>query len=191
MSSPSRLKGVSDMKIVGIIGKFNTGKDTVADVCQKQGYVRHAFADPVKEIVHSLFGIPRSVLWGDSEMRTGEVRKMLQGLGTDYARSIRPAVWVDKMREQLKRSEEQQAYGVVIPDVRFVNEAELLNGLGATLIYITRPLSGSHETTGANEHLSETENILIPGLWITHTISNDRSLCDLQVKVQSILGGIE
>jgi hypothetical protein len=179
------------MKIVGIIGKLNTGKDTVAEVCQKQGYVRHSFADPVKEIVHEMFNVPRNILWGDSSKRTGEVRRMLQGLGTDYARSIRPNIWVSKMQEQLRKCEEQNCYGVVIPDVRFLNEAEMLHERGATLIYLTRPLSGSHETDDANYHLSETENILIPREWITHTITNNRSLCDLQNTVQRIIGGIE
>ncbi len=175
------------MQIIGIMGKLNSGKDTIAQTYVDRGYIRCGFGDPIKEIVHDLFDIPREILWGSSAERTGEVRRMLQGLGTDFARSFRPNVWVDKMRGQITTCGLMGDHGMVIPDVRFINEAELLHSLDATIIRIKRPLSGSHETHEANTHLSETENTLIPLHWITHTIVNNGSLEDLQQKVNEIL----
>ncbi len=175
------------MKIIGIMGKLNSGKDTIAQAYVDRGYIRLGFGDPIKEIVHDLFDIPREILWGSSKERTGEVRRMLQGLGTDFARSFRPNVWVDKMKGQITTCDLMGDHGVVIPDVRFINEAELLHAMDATIIQIKRPLSGSHETHEANTHLSETENTLIPLHWITHTIINDGSLEDLQQKINMVV----
>jgi len=177
------------MKIVGIIGKLNSGKDAVARVYIQQGYIRRAFADPVKEIVHELFGVPRDALWGDSEARTETIRNMLQGLGTDYARGINPNVWVNKMCDALDACHRAYQEYVVIPDVRFLNEAEMLYRRGATLIRVTRPANGSHTTEAINQHQSETQNALIPAELVTHTIVNDGSLADLHHKVKLITGG--
>jgi len=179
------------MQILGIIGKLNTGKSAIADVCQKYGYVQRSFADPLKEIVHQLFNVPRDVLWGSSEKRTGKVRQMLQELGTDYARKIDPDVWVNQMKSQLKRCRDLKYHGVVIPDARFLNEARLLRAEGATIIRVTRPNSGVHETARAQQHRSERESELIPAQWITHEIVNDGSLQDLQEKIKTILGDME
>ena len=177
------------MHVVGIIGKLNAGKDTIAASYQKRGYVRKAFADPIKEIVHQLFKVPREILWGSSKARTGDVRKMLQGLGTDYARNIDPDVWVKQMRNQLQRCRVLKHHGVVIPDVRFLNEAKMLRKEEhATLIHVIRPHSDKHETKSATKHQSETESTLIPHSWVTHTIINDGSLADLENAVQDILG---
>ena len=179
---------MSKFNVVGIIGKLNSGKNTIAKPLTQLGYEERAFADPMKEIVRDLFDIPSEVLWGPSENRTGEVRRMLQVLGTDYARQFRPNVWVDKMAKVLNEDEQTGVRGVVIPDVRFINEASMLHDRGAILVRITRPASGRHEGATATEHLSETENVMIPLQWIDHTVVNDGSLEDLRAKVTAFIG---
>lgn len=178
------------MHVIGIIGKINTGKDTAASICKKNGYVRKAFADPIKEIVHELFDVPREVLWGDSQCRTEKVRKMLQLLGTDYARAIDPDVWVKKMKKQLQRCRDLRYHGVVIPDVRFVNEAEMLKEENATLLRIVRPKKQHNRAPEVNCHISEKENLLIPEKWITHTIINNGTVEDLECSVMMFLQGV-
>lgn len=51
------------MKVVAISAWKNSGKDTAADYLVKnQGFVRVAFADPLKDMVASNYNIPRSSL---------------------------------------------------------------------------------------------------------------------------------
>ncbi len=177
----------SNFKVIGIIGKLNSGKDTVAGVFESRGYDRRAFADPLKLFIHELFDIPREVLWGPSENRTGEVRQMLQQLGTDYARKFRPNIWVDKTAEAIELSRRSGSVGVVIPDVRFLNESAMLYHKDAILIRVVRPSSGAHESDNANAHASEMESNDIPEEWITDTIHNDGTLEDLHARVKVLL----
>ena len=169
----------NSFRLVGIVGKFNSGKDTIAKALEAKGYDRRAFADPLKLFVHELFGIPREILWGPSENRTGEVRQMLQQLGTDYARKFRPNIWVDKTAEAIELSRRSDSVGVIVPDVRFLNEGEMMRNKDAILIRVVRSSSGAHESDAANAHASETESDLIPEEWITCTVYNNGTLEEL------------
>ncbi len=177
----------NSFQVVGIVGRLNSGKGTASQVFIDEGYDDRAFADPLKRILHELFDIPKGVLWGPSENRTGEVRQMLQELGTDFARKFRPDVWIDKMRETIKRSHRQGAPGIVITDVRFINEVEMLREFDATIIHIERPSSGAHETQKANDHPSESESAKIPRGWVTHRILNDGTLAQLRESIRELL----
>lgn len=170
--------------VVGIIGKLNSGKNTVATVFQKEGFMPYAFADPIKEIIHDLFEIPREVLWGPSEERTGEVRRMLQLLGTEFGRAFRPDVWVNKLTERILGRNDDR---IIITDVRFPNEARrIVNYFGGSLIKVERPTSGHHETDIANFHTSETsaEDINEP---IDYFINNDGTLEELETAAENIV----
>lgn len=177
-------------QIIGIIGHHNSGKDTLANSLIERGFNRRAFADPLKLFIHELFNIPREILWGPSQNKTGEVRQMLQELGTDYARKFRPNIWVDKTKEAIDIARRQDACGVVVPDVRFVNEAEMLHEQGAILIQIVRPHCTDHETINVNTHASETEHKTIPQQWISHVLHNDGTLEEFNQKVRHLLGEI-
>lgn len=56
--------------IVGLLGQAGSGKDTVADFMVKHhGFVKVAFADPLKRICQDVFGFTDEQLWGPSEKR--------------------------------------------------------------------------------------------------------------------------
>lgn len=56
--------------IVGLCGAAGSGKDTVADFMVKNhGFVKIAFADPLKRICKEVFDFSDEQLWGPSEMR--------------------------------------------------------------------------------------------------------------------------
>lgn len=44
------------MHIIGIYGKQNTGKSTVAEYLKTKGYIQFAFADIIKEIISIMTG---------------------------------------------------------------------------------------------------------------------------------------
>ncbi len=55
---------------LGLLGQAGSGKDLVADyLCEKQGFVKIAFADPMKRFVKKAFGLTLEQLWGGSEER--------------------------------------------------------------------------------------------------------------------------
>jgi hypothetical protein len=79
------------------------------------------------------------------------VRRFLQELGTGV-RDIDPNFWInawaDKAASYLRN--------IVVPDVRFLNEAEYLRENGALLIRIGRP-----GLDNGDRHISETEHLSI------------------------------
>jgi hypothetical protein len=60
--------------VLGLFGPAGSGKDLVADwFVEKQGYVKVAFADPMKRFVLRTFpGMTFEQLWGPSELRNQE-----------------------------------------------------------------------------------------------------------------------
>ena len=131
-----------DGTIIGLMGAKRSGKDTVADyLVNAYGFVRVAFADPLKELALDLDPFIEEPLgWARlSELVKPEgsvrdrfepvkdypdVRRLLQRLGV-AVRELDEDFWVDAAFEtisQLWDSREEPIPGFVIPDVRFPNE---------------------------------------------------------------------
>jgi hypothetical protein len=56
--------------IIGILGFAQTGKDTVSDLLADMGFIRIAFADPLKRIVRTMFSFTYEQMWGTDEQKT-------------------------------------------------------------------------------------------------------------------------
>jgi hypothetical protein len=179
-----------NFKVVAIAGKLNSGKGVVGDAFTDLGFARRSFADPIKMTIHEMFDIPKEQLWGPSENRTGEIRQMLQHLGTEFGRHFRPDVWVDKMRKEIMVCRSKDYPGIVIPDLRFVNEAKMLREHKGIIVNVFRPDSGDHEVESAVTHRSETEIDEIPSEWITTWIQNGGTLEELQGTIAHVIAGI-
>ena len=76
-------------------------------------------------------------------------RQILQLWGTEYRRRQDPDYWVKRLEEKL-----QGLKKVVIDDVRFPNEVEMIHRLGGRVIRIDRP--GPDESTHASEIILDT-----------------------------------
>lgn len=189
------------MKLIGLVGKLNSGKSTAARLLTKWGFISFSCADPLKFALQDIFDIPSAVLWGPSEMRTGEVRQMLQELGTDFSRKFRPNIWVEKLAGRIQswhflKTDPYAMYdddacraatGIIVPDVRFPNEADMVKELGGTLIKIVRDPAMTNENTEALTHESETSVDLISESEFTHLIVNNGSLIDLEESINNIV----
>ena len=101
-------------------------------------------------------------------------RQLLQLWGTEYRRRQDPDYWVKRLEAKLDGLER-----VVIDDVRFPNEVEMVQRLGGRVIRIDRP--GPAEST----HASEIELDSFDG-W-DDVIVNDGTLRELDEKVRGVI----
>jgi hypothetical protein len=63
------------MNIYGICGLAGSGKDSVADALEKQGFQKVALADPMKRFCAEVFDWGPKLLWGPSELRSTEDKR--------------------------------------------------------------------------------------------------------------------
>jgi hypothetical protein len=134
-----------------------SGKTTVATFLQHQGYERVPFADPLKAMVAQFLqglGYRQDEAQRLVHIDKGAtipllgvtVRHLLQTLGTEWGRTcIAPDVWLKCWAAEAIRHPL-----VVVDDVRFPNEAQLLKDMGGELWLIERP-----GLTDASGHASE------------------------------------
>lgn len=158
---------------VGIIGRRRVGKDTAANyLVRNHSYARVGFADPVKEAAlainpyvvshHPLTGGPGRLHhivddygWEEAKDLVPEVRRLLQRIGDEAGRQIHGEnTWI---RQAMAKVTSHRLVGrpVVIPDVRYPNEAIALREAGFTLVKITRP--GVNRDSATDSHASEVE----------------------------------
>ena len=149
------------MKLIGITGKARSGKDTAARVLiEQRGLINYSFADPMKEGVKVMFGLTEEHVNGElKEQVIPEIgvspRRILQTLGTEWGRDIiRSDLWVllaQQKWEAIKAATEGTFHGgMIVPDVRFEDEAAFIRDNGGLLIHIER--KAAQEIEG---HVSE------------------------------------
>lgn len=134
------------MNLIGLTGLPRSGKDTVAArLVGRHGYTRFAFADPLKEAAARLLGRPLWQMKGehgfDREAELPEwgfsTRWFLQVFGTECLRDqVRPDFWVQHMRNKIKLRPHAR---VVVTDVRFENEVDLIHEFGGLVARVERP----------------------------------------------------
>ena len=140
--------------IIGICGLIGSGKGTVADtLVQDYGYTKISFADKLKDGVAEVFGWNRQMLEGDTDesrkwreqqdsfwsKETGTditPRLVIQLFGTDCMRNgFYDGIWVSLVKQKLQQNPH---INFVIPDVRFENEATMIQGLGGKIWRVRR-----------------------------------------------------
>jgi hypothetical protein len=131
-------------RIIGLTGPAGAGKDLAASMVP--GSCRVAFADPIYQGLSTMLGIPEAELRDRSAKERPIVglgaspRQLLQTLGTEWGRQmIRDDIW---LRVAWWRWEQLAAGGIsliVVPDVRFANEAQLIRSNGGEVWMVHRP----------------------------------------------------
>ena len=154
-------------KVYGITGHKEHGKDTFSKLLQasKYGYkykITH-FADPLKDLCKLVFGLTdeqvnttegkkeklKTPIVIDNHLNylkhytkldlqehnkiATSVRELLQYVGSDYIRTESNLFWIEKIRQQIESDK-----SIIISDVRFKNEAQLIRAYDGKIIKITR-----------------------------------------------------
>lgn len=179
--------------MIGITGKKFAGKDTTAGIIMEYLFglvgsydtwkiVKYSMADPIREIglvlgftmdemldpvlkeqPHPVFGLS----W----------RVMAQRIGTDMFREhIDPEIWVKIAMQRAMHHASPTI--IVIPDIRFDNECEMVLKHAGFVFNIVR------EGCVGDSHKSEQG---VCGRYIGNSISNNGTLDDLRLNVQNVL----
>jgi hypothetical protein len=141
------------MKLIGLSGKKRSGKDTVACILQQclprtELFYHIHFAGALKQEVANATGHSLKYIEDHKE----NFRLILQGWGTDYRRKLYGKdYWVKRLSEKIRYLENSGATFIVVSDVRFQNEADLIKKLGGQVWRIERELASS------DAHPSETD----------------------------------
>ncbi len=139
--------------LIGILGRIDSGKGTVADeLVNTYGFRQDSFAATLKEFTGVLFNWDRAMLEGntpESRAAREEVdewwaekldiedftpRLALQLIGTDVFRNhFHKDIWMLSVMARYKGNE-----NVVISDARFPNEVQAIREMGGRIIRVDR-----------------------------------------------------
>lgn len=156
-------------RLIGLTGLAGCGKDTLADhLVKNYGYTKYALASPLKRLLNDRFGWTDeqwlSRAWKEAPQETAGAkyipserdykifspRSWAQWLGTDVVRRLAPNAWVDLMEQKWEDMNDGAQLDspctccdckprMVVPDVRFDNEAARIIELGGAVLLIERP----------------------------------------------------
>lgn len=137
--------------IVAFYGYKTSGKDTAAESLVTRLYMtmqnplilRRNFADPVKSICRTLFGLTSEEM-NDQALKEKVLdrwpyqspRHIMQHFATDYARKFYPDIWVQHWERGLAAC---NADFIILTDLRFPNEYDILKKRGAVIVEVDRP----------------------------------------------------
>lgn len=176
------------MRLIGIAGKARSGKDTAAAYLVAQhGLIKYSFADPMKDGLKTMFGLTDEHMNGS--LKETEItwlgvspRRLMQTLGTEWGREIiRPDLWVMLAQRQWDRvkwpTEDTFHGGMIVPDIRFEEEAEFIRRNGGLVIHLFRD-----ELETVEAHKSEAGVRFMDGDWL---IENNGTIEDLHAELEA------
>lgn len=198
--------------LIGVVGFIGSGKGAVGDLLEQKGFVKDSFAKPLKDACSAMFGWPRELLEGDTEVSrkwreehdsfwsekfgyTFTPRLALQLMGTEAGRNVfHQDIWVVSLLNRAKGK------NVVVTDVRFKNEIDYIQQNGGIIVRVKRGeepewyklaedaaaglSSAIMEIKDKGIHQSEWDWI---GSDFNYTIENEGSLEDLGNQIDGLL----
>ncbi len=181
--------------IIALCGYKGSGKDTVANyLVDKYNYKHYKISDKLKEIIKILFDLSDN----DLEQKKEEVndkwnttpRRLMQFIGTDMFQyklqellpNINRDFWIKSLfTEDLMNKINNENYKIVISDLRFLHEYEIISNLyvSYSILKVKNNRIEQNDT-----HISENEfnEININGI-----IQNDSNLETLYNNIDNII----
>jgi len=168
-------------KIIGISGKIGSGKDTFAEILAKKlnsKVERHAMADKLRLITETITGVKMTITHEKGQPFCNEIRnytqeqkniflpqynktvgEILQLLGTELFRfKFDEDIWVKSLFDEELNGKLNNGIIIIIPDVRFINEANYILEHGGIMIRLEGdPMCVRENSTRNLNHISEIE----------------------------------
>jgi len=168
-------------KLIALTGSACSGKTTVAKELARFGYTRSKFSQTLKSMLLQIPGVTEAMTEGDQKELPQRIlggrtpREVMQTLGTEWGRDlVAKTIWLDSWERSI-----EGLTNVVVEDLRFPNEADLVRKLGGEIWNIRRK---GYESVG---HTSETEMIKIKPDIVIH---NDGDISSLHHMLKGVLG---
>jgi len=182
---------VETKMIFGITGRKGHGKDTISDILvKKYDFEKLSFADPLKRAVKEIFNLSDQQLYGYEKEFIDKYwkvtpREILQFVGTELFRNqlknlipdVEENIWVKVLENKIKNVRGN----IVISDVRFPNEVDMIKKLNGKIIKIIRP---NLENNTLSNHISEN---LDTDYDYDYIIINDKGIDDLYEEIGKII----
>jgi len=155
--------------LIGLLGKKRSGKDTFADYCcEKYEYKKTAIAKPLKDISKILFNFTDEQLYGEKKEIIDEnwgitPRRAFQFIGTDLIRDkfgelikdIGNDFWIKHF--EINYREMKNNKNIIVSDIRFQNEVDMIKKLGGIIIKIER-INKNENDENKNDENKNDEN---------------------------------
>jgi dephospho-CoA kinase len=182
-----------DVIKIALTGKLRSGKDTVArHLYIKYGFSTVAFGDALKKNAHATFP------WVSEFSKP---RALYQAYG-QFIRQIEPDVWIKHAEQAVKGAIDfnvgigAERVGVVITDLRQLNEYEWCRKNGFTIVKVTAPLDTRiHRAQTAGDDFNENDlyhstESYIDGFEADFVIANGGSIDEMKARVDEIMEAI-
>lgn len=154
MISKPAPRSIKDFKLIGILGKAGSGKDTTAAyLCNNFDAYRSAYwckkvalADKVKDVVAAVFNL-NAVVYAARQLKEQPIpeldnysyRTLTQLVGTECFRTVFGEwVWVSALHAKLTDMY-WVGEAVVVSDIRFDNEVQWILEQDGIIVYLNRP----------------------------------------------------
>lgn len=168
--------------LIGFSGKKGSGKSFFADyLVNNKLFIKLSFASPLKEITKILFNLSDEDVKDPIKKElinpkfNASPRELMQWLGTDIMReefnkkfNYSGSIWIDSVKDKIKTLLEDNK-DVVIDDVRFQNEVDMIHSLGGTVINLHNDLDNTLNNS-TSTHSSENQK-----LTFNYEFVNDKS----------------
>lgn len=180
----------NDVRLIGMIGKAGSGKDTLADVIAADGWVKMAFADSLKHLCMDYLGLS----YDDAYTQAGKMRmnddwgmtnrSILQKVGTEAMRNgFDKDVWVKIAMIKVKKLL-AEGKKVIVTDCRFDNEAASIESLGGIVVEVVRNADSSL-SSNEQQHASEQP---VNRKYVAFTVDNNRGIDRLRLAFNNAMG---
>ena len=168
--------------LIGFSGKKGSGKSFFADyLVNNKLFIKLSFASPLKEITKILFNLSNEDVKDPIKKElinpkfNASPRELMQWLGTDIMReefnkkfNYSGSIWIDSVKDKVKTLLDNNK-DVVIDDVRFQNEVDMIHSLGGIVINLHNDLDNTLNNS-TSTHSSENQK-----LTFNYEFVNDKS----------------
>lgn len=176
--------------LLGFTGAAGAGKNTCADLLEYYGFHAVAFADVLRAEVAEAWRIDLRMLtdratkeWDIPALAIGNCadsafvvamhtvghdtatprspRWIMQHWGTEFRRAQNADYWTWHVAKWVRRMHGSGYWRLCITDVRFANEAQLIETMGGRMVEVLRPNASGSLADGTARHISESRAHLL------------------------------
>ena len=180
--------------VIGVSGPAHSGKDTIADwFVANRGFKAVSFAGPLKRAVSELFDIPLDSMFDpakkelvDARWKTSP-RALMQWLGTDVMRNqVDKEFFVKHLGWRLEKMVIEEGHNVIVTDVRFDNEAELIRAFPRNCMIRVDASERIKKSPLAKETRTHATELGVSEAFIDHVVDNNTSIESLYEQLDAL-----